>query len=507
MKQHKIFWGSSYDRGLDILLFMWSDIKEKYPDAELHICYGWNLFDTANSTNPERMKWKKNVQTMMEQEGIVHHGRVGKDKLQKVRKECGIWAYPTYFTEINCITALECQRDGCVPVTMTLAALDETVQSGVKIGGDIRKMDVQQKYLDSLLDMMGNTKKWEKEREKGRKFAEEYVWENIASEWDTVFHQPTPTPFASVITLSIRTGWWNIMAHNLSKQTYKNFEWIIVDDYKEDRSDIAKKYAKKYDLNIKYIRGDKAKGKYKRRYGLVRANNTAWKNAEGELLIFLQDFILIPKNGVEKLVTIYNHNPDSLIAPTDDYFHCQTPNRDNKEDWFDGELNVVTEHSWRNIRNQYMGLRMTDNAFDFEMNWSAIPKHIIEKLNGWWEFFDEGLGYDNTDIALRAMELGYNVLIDDTNVAICLDLNPHIGGTKENIAERERNFGLPYWLWLRRQIRRDTLPLVRDEKIDESIDLSFETPKDVSDQEATDWISEHAEEIAIKWKDYGGNNT
>jgi hypothetical protein len=42
-RQHKLWWQSSYDRGLDILLFMWPDIKLNYPDAELWVTYG---FDT-----------------------------------------------------------------------------------------------------------------------------------------------------------------------------------------------------------------------------------------------------------------------------------------------------------------------------------------------------------------------------------------------------------------------------------------------------------------------------
>jgi len=39
----------------------------------------------------------------------------------------------------------------------------------------------------------------------------------------------------SIVTPTNRRGWWNIMANNLSKQTYKNFEWIIVDDYPDAR--------------------------------------------------------------------------------------------------------------------------------------------------------------------------------------------------------------------------------------------------------------------------------
>ena len=74
MKQHKLFYGSSYDRGLDILLLMWSDIKKKYPDAELHIAYGWDLFDKAALNNKERMEWKADIVELMKQPGVHHHG-------------------------------------------------------------------------------------------------------------------------------------------------------------------------------------------------------------------------------------------------------------------------------------------------------------------------------------------------------------------------------------------------------------------------------------------------
>ena len=54
----KMLYASSYDRGLQYLLEMWSDIKKRIPEAELHIAYGWNLFDIARGNDPEGMKWK-----------------------------------------------------------------------------------------------------------------------------------------------------------------------------------------------------------------------------------------------------------------------------------------------------------------------------------------------------------------------------------------------------------------------------------------------------------------
>ena len=101
MRQHKLLYQSSYDRGLQHALKMWPKIKEKYPDAIFHIAYGWNLFLTAYRNNPERMNWKDRMDKMMEYPGIVHHGRMGQFELRDLRKTCGIWFYPTDFDEIN----------------------------------------------------------------------------------------------------------------------------------------------------------------------------------------------------------------------------------------------------------------------------------------------------------------------------------------------------------------------------------------------------------------------
>lgn len=500
-KQHTLFWGSSYDRGLDILLFMWPDIIAKYPDAKLHITYGWNLFDALRGGNPERLQWKQNVEKMMQQPGIIHWGRVGKERLKEIRQQCGIWAYPTYFPEINCITALECQQDGVVPVTMDDFALSETAKSGVLIKGKIEKLEVQEGFKKQLIELMGDSKRWQELANKGKEFVKEYEWQKLAPQWETFFKEPVTEPLVSVITVTIRPGFWNIMAANLAKQTYKNFEWIIIDDYEEDRSEIAKKYAKKYNLTIRYLRGDKnphAKV-YPRRYGLVRANNKGWEEAKGELLVYLQDFIMIPTVGLELLVDNYRHHPNALQAPTDQYWFAKEPDKTNKEDWWNGETDIVDRFSWRNIRVQFIGLRPTDNPADFEMNYGAIPKHILDDLHGWWEFFDDGLGYDNTEIAYRALKKGYGILIDDRNEAICINLWPIIGGTKENIEERERHLSTPYYSYLVMGIESDKLPLVRDEKLDKSINLKFEVPKEVADKDCAKWIREHTREIVEGW--------
>lgn len=500
-KQHTLFWGSSYDRGIDKLLFMWPDIRQAYPDAELHICYGWDLFDKVAAGNAERQAWKKSVVKLMGQPGITEHGRLGKEELNKVIEQCGIWAYSTDFREINCITALTTQSLGLVPVTMDLGALNETAKEGILIEGDIKDVKVQQEYLKQLLDLMGDTEKWKKLSNKCKKFTNKYYWPTIAGQWEEVFKETVSTPLVSVITPTIREGFFNLMAKNLADQTHKNIEWIIVDDYPGDRSKVAKEYAKKYNLTIQYLRGSKVSGRspYPRKCGLVRANNLGWKASKGELCVWLQDFIVIPQNGIEQLVDTYRYNQDALIAPTDIYYDCIEPDMENKEDWWNGETNILTSENWRNIRNKYLGMRESENPYDWEANYGAIPRKILEELNGFWEFFDDGIGYDNTEISMRALKLGYRIIVDDTNVAKCINIWPFVGGTDQNIVDRERILNTPRFDWFTKQMEQGKLPVVRDDKLDKSINLKFEVPKELKDEDCSVWIKAHSEEIQQKW--------
>jgi glycosyltransferase involved in cell wall biosynthesis len=500
MKQHTLFWGSSYDRGLDMLLYIWDDVLKAYPDAKLHITYGWDLFDKMAANNPERQEWKKNVQALMGQDGIEHHGRVSKQKLQKIRKGCGIWAYPTYFTEINCITALDCQADGVVPVVCNfkdkgrLTALDETVKSGVKVEGAIRDKKTIEKFKDELIKLMGNKKRWEEERVKGKEFAKKFEWPEIARKWNHEFKKPVDIPLVSIITPTIRKGFWNIMAQNISTQTYKNVEWIVVDDYPTNRALIADEYAKKYGIKIKYLQGNK---KENMNYGLSTANNIGWRNAEGSLCVWLQDFVLMPPTGIEQLVDIHRHNPDCIIAPCDEYYRAKIKPDTNSEDWFDGKTDIVGEFMRRNQRVLRLGMRHSTNHYELELNYGAIPRHILKDLNGFWEFFDDGLGFDDTEILYRAFKAGYGLIVDDSNICKCIDHWEPLKDKQEELGkDRTINLNDPRFMWLMEKMKKG-MSYKRDEKLDKKLDYSM--PKDLNQEDAVKWMRKNIKKIVEGW--------
>jgi len=473
---------------------MWEDIKKAYPDAELHIAYGWKVFDEIAKNSPEQKEWKKNMIMLMQQKGITDHGRLSKLELQKLRHKCGIWAYPTSFTEINCISALECQADGVVPATLAYAALKEFVGAGVVVAGDIYEKKVKDEYLKELLSLMGDSKRWRAEQKKGKRFVKDFTWEKVSKVWLHEFAKKEKEELVSIITPTIRTGWWNIMANNIASQTYKNIEWIIVDDYPAGRAHIAKEYAKKYGLNIRYMRSKKRK--IKRTYGLVNAENTGWKAASGKMIVMLQDFMLMPTDGIEQIMYTSNKYPNSLIATVDLLFAPKNKPDITKEDWFDGDVFPLGELLKQNIRIQNYGIRSTNNPRDFEHNYGAVPKHIVDALGGWYEFMDEGLGYDNTEFAYRALSKGYQIIIDETNCAVGVDHFKALAGTAQHGLGREKNLNDPRYAFLVEAIKNKILPIKATQKISDQIDLQYKMPKDV---DPLIWARDNAVIIAKKW--------
>lgn len=191
----RMIYASSPDRGLPYLLYMWPKIREEVPDAELHVFYGFQVFDAIYKDNPSRMKWKENLMKMMRQPGITYHGRVGHEQLHQEYAKSGIWAYPTDFTEISCISAMKAQIMGAVPVCTTIGALDETVRNGMKVDVDITTEDGQKEYLAALVDTLKNEKKQEEIRPNMMSWAKEYYsWANVAGVWDELIRVRLANP-------------------------------------------------------------------------------------------------------------------------------------------------------------------------------------------------------------------------------------------------------------------------------------------------------------------------
>lgn len=186
----KCVYASSPDRGLDVLLEMWPEIIKKAPDAHLHVFYGFSpTYDKLHANNDRMIEFKEvTLKKMEDLEGVHYHGKVNHAELHEHFMSAGLWLYPTYFTEISCITAMKAQVAGMIPVTMTLAALDETVQHGYKVDFAIQDTRARTAFINITVDLLKDPKKQEKKRLPMMKWSKDYFsWSKVAEEWSDLF--------------------------------------------------------------------------------------------------------------------------------------------------------------------------------------------------------------------------------------------------------------------------------------------------------------------------------
>lgn len=135
-KRHSFVWSSSPDRGLDVVLNWWGSIRAMWPDATLSIAYGFDNIDALAEQRPWLYEFKARIMALAKQDGVTLMGRMGQRALAKLMSETHFWLYPATdafgkpWNETFCITALEAQMAGCVPIIPSVGALPERLYYG-----------------------------------------------------------------------------------------------------------------------------------------------------------------------------------------------------------------------------------------------------------------------------------------------------------------------------------------------------------------------------------------
>jgi len=190
----RLFYSSSADRGLDTLLYLFPFMKEEIPQLELHIYYGFDVWELAvrQRSNSDEIKKMEEIKKAMKQPGVFYHGRIGQKELAIEQLKSSLWAYPTTFTETFSITAVEAQRAGCPVIASNYAGLQTTVgDSGILIGngnyGESLTKEYRERFVAECIDILTNRKKWQEWSERGFKNTEKYSWEAVACRWKSLF--------------------------------------------------------------------------------------------------------------------------------------------------------------------------------------------------------------------------------------------------------------------------------------------------------------------------------
>lgn len=152
---YRIVNSSSPDRSWPVLLELFPRIRERVPQAELHLYYGFDNWKKAAASDRLQMeliaRLEHQVRTIP---GVHYHGRVGPDELAKEFLRSGVWGYPTWFSETSCISAAEAKTAGLRGVTSNLAALAETGSGFTLIDGEWTDAEYQAKFVAACVEAL-----------------------------------------------------------------------------------------------------------------------------------------------------------------------------------------------------------------------------------------------------------------------------------------------------------------------------------------------------------------
>jgi glycosyltransferase involved in cell wall biosynthesis len=191
---------SSPDRSLDVLPAIFKKIKEKIPDARMQWAYGWDNFKSFYATDQKKLQWMRDTQKAMEEAGIEDLGRLTQAEVGKLYAKANIFAYPTEFAEIDCISVKKAQAAGCVAVTTDFGALKESNKFGMTVHSKKTKDNWNAPYQfhfgitdEKLQDEFAETVVaafnigFQAEAGEVEVWTKTFEWESIAKRWDKIF--------------------------------------------------------------------------------------------------------------------------------------------------------------------------------------------------------------------------------------------------------------------------------------------------------------------------------
>jgi glycosyltransferase involved in cell wall biosynthesis/tetratricopeptide (TPR) repeat protein len=189
-RRHRFIYSSSPDRGLDVLLEIFPRIRAALGDAELHVFYGFDVWERslADAPKPVEAAHAAWIRERIRQPGVVFHGRVGQRRLARELARSDVWLYPTNFLETYCITALEAQMAGVACICTDLAGLKTTVgERGILLEGSPYSEEYRDRAVAATLELLADRPRRNRMTRAARAWAASQSWAAVAGEWIDMF--------------------------------------------------------------------------------------------------------------------------------------------------------------------------------------------------------------------------------------------------------------------------------------------------------------------------------
>lgn len=150
----------------------------------------------------------------------------------------------------------------------------------------------------------------------------------------------------------------------------------------------------------------------KQGHDLNAAFNRMLRRAQGELVVFYEDYAKIPSNGLEKFWDAYKQEPDVFwtapLGKVDDLDNHAEP----RWDW------RAYSDQVEQVGNSISRVSKWDT---WEIDWGAAPLKALKEIGGFDEELDIFWSSDNVNVGLRAELAGYRFKNLFSNPAVVYD--------------------------------------------------------------------------------------
>lgn len=193
---NRLLYTSRPERGLDVLLELWPELRRRRPELTLGI---------AHYANPEADAHMRDYLDTLRRlaeglPGVELLGPLTKRELCRELARAALLVYPSTFPEVSCISALEAAACGTPVVASRYCALKETVadqETGVLVPGDPRTEAYQQAFAAAVLSLLEDEeRKAQLGRAARRRVEARHQWRDIAAEWEQLFGELVARPGA-----------------------------------------------------------------------------------------------------------------------------------------------------------------------------------------------------------------------------------------------------------------------------------------------------------------------
>ena len=251
-------------------------------------------------------------------------------------------------------------------------------------------------------------------------------------------------PKMSVITYTIREGGLDWMARYLSKQTFTEFEWIVVDGFYSKRHEHLTQLCK--ELNVHLIHLPEPVLPYKLTdYNIASNGNEALKHVTTEHIVIIDDWHIFPDNLLETHIPFLKKGFSSI--PTWHHISKITPTGEEYDNYPIFEKSVLTpliydkdsrfvqfvEQYPRYMQLGHQSMIEASESWWWPNSTSVPSKYIIDLCGGYDERLNGGTGGTDIELAIRMKRAGLRFIYIPETVVYHIDTSSLVARTMDTI--------------------------------------------------------------------------